>query len=139
MQRSRGTRGPGKISRVPVLGRIGERDAAVGFSLFVEEILQDGFGIDPDEFLPRDVIEDVDIPGVDAATVVHHCEMTDAFRMQTVGRPHHVCGIHGMNQVGDDAIHLRIFFDYLVLASRKCLKSLKNIPSRPSWAERADQ
>lgn len=53
------------------MGRIGERDAAVGFSLFVEEILQDGFGIDPDEFLPKDAIEDVDVARVDAVTVVH--------------------------------------------------------------------
>jgi hypothetical protein len=36
------------------LGRIRQRDPGMGFSLLVYKILQDGFGIDPDEFFPQE-------------------------------------------------------------------------------------
>src|SRR5437016_9678843 len=52
--------------------RIRQSDPGVGFSLLVQEILQDGFGIDPDEFFPQDAIQQVHVPGVDAVAVVHH-------------------------------------------------------------------
>src|SRR6266850_6415169 len=59
------------------LGRIRQRDPGMGFSLLVQKILQDGFGIDPDEFFPQDAIQQVHVAGVDAVAVVHHCEVTD--------------------------------------------------------------
>jgi len=74
----------------------------VGFSLLVQEILQDGFGIDPDEFFPQDAIQQVKVAGVDAVAVVYHCEVTDTFGMQAIDRPHHVSGIHRVNQVCDE-------------------------------------
>src|SRR5437762_12396765 len=51
---------------VTCLGRIRQRDRGVGFSLLVQKILQDGFGIDPDEFFPQDAIQQVNVAGVDA-------------------------------------------------------------------------
>jgi hypothetical protein len=45
----------------------------------VQEIPQDGFRIDPDEFFSQDAIQQVSVAGVDAVTVVHHCEVTDTF------------------------------------------------------------
>ena len=41
----------------------------MGFSLLVQEILQDGFGIDPDEFFSQDAIQQVNVAGVDAVAV----------------------------------------------------------------------
>ena len=61
------------------MGRIRQRDPGVGFSLLVQEILQDGLGIDPDEFFSQDAIQQVNVAGVDAVAVVHHCEVTDTF------------------------------------------------------------
>ena len=58
---------------------IRERDPRVGFSLLVQEILQDGFGIDPDGFFPQDPIQQVHVAGVDAVAIVHHREVTDNF------------------------------------------------------------
>ena len=88
------------------LGRIRQRDPGVGFSLLVQEILQDGFGIDPDEFFPQDAIQQLHVAGVDAVAVVHHGEVTETFGIQTMDRPHHMGGIHRVNQVCDDAVHL---------------------------------
>ena len=85
----------------------------MGFSLLVQKILQDGFGIDPDEFFSQDAIQQVHVAGVDAVAVVHHCEVTDAFGVQTIDRPHHVGGIHRVNQVCDDSVHLFPHIDLL--------------------------
>ena len=46
------------------------------FSLLLYEILQDRFGIDPDEFFPQDAIQQIHVAGVDAVAVVHHGEVT---------------------------------------------------------------
>src|ERR1051326_9547576 len=78
----------------------------MGFSSLGQEILQDRFGIDPDEFFPQDAMQQVHVAGVDAVAVVDHCEVTDTFGVQTIDRQHHVGGIHRMNQVCDDAVHL---------------------------------
>ncbi len=59
----------------------------MGFSLLVQEILQDGFGIDLDEFFPQDAIQQVHIAGVDAVAVVHHGEVTDTFGIQPMLTP----------------------------------------------------
>jgi hypothetical protein len=49
------------------------------FPLLVQEILQDGFGIDPHKFFPQDAIQQVHVAGVDAVAVVHHGEVADTF------------------------------------------------------------
>ena len=41
----------------------------MGLPLFFQKLLQDGFGIDPDEFLPKHAMEKIDIAGMDAASV----------------------------------------------------------------------
>ena len=51
-------------------------------------------------------MEKIDVAGMDAKAVVYHREMTDAFGVQPVDRPHHVRGIHRMDEVSDDAVHL---------------------------------
>jgi hypothetical protein len=45
---------------------------------------------------------------MNAVPVVHHCEVTDTFGMQTMDRPHHVGGIHRVNQVCDDAVKVAL-------------------------------
>jgi hypothetical protein len=52
----------------------------VGFSLLVQEILQDGFGIDSDEFFPQDAIQQVYVAGVDAVAVVLPLRLSDGSR-----------------------------------------------------------
>ena len=43
------------------LGDVGEIHVTMRFPLFVQKLLQDGFGVDPNEFLPKSTMEDVDI------------------------------------------------------------------------------
>ena len=38
-------------------GRIRQRDRGVGLALLLQKILQDRFGVDPDEFFPQDAIQ----------------------------------------------------------------------------------
>ena len=83
----------------PGLRRFGELQVRVRLPLFVQEVLQYRFGIDPDEFFPQDAIQQVHVTGVDAVAVVHHGEVTDTFGIQPMDRPHHVSGIHRVNQV----------------------------------------
>src|SRR5215467_13843945 len=78
----------------------------MGLPLFFQKLLQHGFGIDPDEFLAKNAMEKVDVAGMDAEAVVDHREMTDAFGLEPVDRQHHMCGVHGMDEVSDDAVHL---------------------------------
>jgi len=78
----------------------------MGLPLFFQKLLQDGFGIDPNEFLAKNAMEKIDVAGMDAEAVVDHREMTDAFGVEPVDRQHHVCGVHGMDEVSDDAVHL---------------------------------
>ena len=46
---------------VPCLGDFRQIHVRMGFPLFVQKVLQNVFGIDPDEFLPERAIEAVDI------------------------------------------------------------------------------
>ena len=78
----------------------------MGLLLFCQKSLQDGFGIDPNEFLAKNAMEKIDAARMDAKAVVDHCEMTDAFGVEPIDRQHHMCGIHGMDEVSDDAVHL---------------------------------
>jgi hypothetical protein len=66
-----------RISRFPLGGGSGSSRVRVRLPLFVQEVLQYRFGIDPDEFFPQDAIQQVHVPGVDAVAVVHHGEVTD--------------------------------------------------------------
>ena len=50
----------------------------LGFPLLGEKVLKNGFGVDTDEFLSQNPVEDVDVGGMDAKAVVHHREMMDA-------------------------------------------------------------
>ena len=45
--------------------RIRQLDPGMGFSLLVYKILQNRFGIDPDEFFAQDAIQQVHVAGVD--------------------------------------------------------------------------
>ncbi len=74
--------------------------------MFFQKLPQDGFGIDPNEFLAKNAMEKIDVAGMDAKTVVDHREMTEAFGVEPVDRQHHVCGVHRMDEVSDDAVHL---------------------------------
>ena len=49
--------------QVSCLRRIRQSDPGVSFSLLVQKMLQDGFGIDPDEFFPQDAIQQVHVAG----------------------------------------------------------------------------
>ena len=82
-------------------GEIGEIQVRMGFPEFVEEVLQDRFGIDANEFFSKYTMEQIDIARMDAETVVHHREMTDAFGEKAMDRAHHVGGVQGMHQVSD--------------------------------------
>ena len=74
----------------------------MGLPLFFQKLLQDGFGIDPNEFLAKNSIEEIDVRRMDAKAIVDHREMADAFGFEPVDRQHHVCGVHGMDEVSDD-------------------------------------
>jgi hypothetical protein len=50
------------------------------------------------------MMEQIDIAGMGAETVVHHREMTDALGDKAMDRPHHVGGVQGMHQVSDGPI-----------------------------------
>src|SRR5438552_301191 len=78
----------------------------MGLPLFFQKPLQDGFGIDPNEFFAKNTIEEIDVRRMDAKAVVDHREMMDAFGDKPVDRQHHVCGVHGMDEVSDDAVNL---------------------------------
>src|SRR5215831_8891578 len=78
----------------------------MGLPLFFQKLLQDGFGIDPNEFLAKNAMKKIDVARMDAIAVVDHREMTDAFGIEPVDRQHHVCGVHGMDEVSDDSAHL---------------------------------
>ena len=56
------------LADVEVAGwrRAGKVNARIGFPLFVEEVLQDGSGVDSNEFFAKDAIKQVDVGGVDA-------------------------------------------------------------------------
>ena len=88
-QKHRETRGPAEYRGLR-FGADRQRDPGVAFSSLVQEILQDGFGIDSDEFFPQDAIQQIHVAGMDAVAVVHHCEVTDPFGMEMIDRPHHV-------------------------------------------------
>src|ERR1043166_8768707 len=85
--------GPGRWKR-------GDHNARIGFPLFFEELDQHGFGVHANEFLSQEAMEQVDIAGMDAVTVVDHGEMIDAFPFQAIDRQHHVGGILRMNEMG---------------------------------------
>src|SRR5262249_49591012 len=74
----------------------------MGLPLFFQKLLQDEFGIDPNEFIAKNAMEKIDVAGMDAEAVVDHREMTDAVGVEPVDRQHHVCGVHGMDEVSDD-------------------------------------
>ena len=76
----------------------------MGFPLFVQKLLQDGFRIDANEFLPNNAIEAIDIGRMNAEAVVDHHEMMDAFGFKTIDGEHHVRGVQGMNAMGDYAV-----------------------------------
>ena len=54
--------------------------------MFFQKRLQDGFGIDPNEFLAKNAMEKIDVAGMDAKAVVYHREMTDALGVEAVYR-----------------------------------------------------
>jgi hypothetical protein len=51
-------------------------------------------------------MEQINVAGMDAKPVVHHCEMLDALGVKAIHCQHHVGGIERMNEVRDDSIHL---------------------------------
>jgi hypothetical protein len=78
-----------------------------GLAFVGPETLQYGSGIDPNEFLAKNSIEVIDVRRMDAEAIVDHREMMDAFGVEPVSRQHHVCGVHRMDEVSDDAVNLR--------------------------------
>ena len=58
------------------MGNVGQSHVRMGFLLFVQKVLQYGFGIDLDEFLPKRAIESVDIGRMNAKAVVDHRKMS---------------------------------------------------------------
>jgi hypothetical protein len=91
---------------VACLGKFGEIQVRMGFSLFLKKHQQYRFGIDANEFLSESTIEPVNIAGMNTEAVVHNCEVMDAFGLKATDRQHHVSGVQRMNQVSDDAIRL---------------------------------
>ena len=68
------------------LGDVGEIQIPMSLPLFVKKLLQDGFGVDANEFLAKSTIEDIDIARMDAKAVMDHREMMDAFGFETMDR-----------------------------------------------------
>ena len=69
------------------------------------------------EYLAKNTIETIDVRRVDANAVVDHRDMMDAFGLELVGRQHHVCGVHRMDEVSDDAVNLlpRVNLPFFIL------------------------
>jgi hypothetical protein len=73
------------------------------FPLFVKTVLQDGLGIDANEFLSKGAIEGVDVGSMNAEAVVHLGVMTDAFGVNAIGGEHRVQ--HRENERGTRRCH----------------------------------
>ena len=88
------------------MGDVREVHVGMGLALFFKKLVQDGFGIDPDEFLAKNAMEKIDVAGMNAKAVVDHREMMDAIIDEPMNRQHHMGGIHGMNKMCDDPVRL---------------------------------
>ena len=113
------TRGLDDLADIEVsgFGRLGEIHSGMGLPLFVQKLLQDGFGIDPHEFFAKNSIEEIDVRRMDAKAVVDHREMMDALGFEPVNCQHHVCGVHRMDEVSDNAVNLlpRVDLPFFIL------------------------
>jgi len=65
-----------------------------------------GSGAEKPRPITRLAIQQVHVAGMDAVAVVDHGEVADACGVKTIDRQHHVSGIHRVNQMRDDAVHL---------------------------------
>src|SRR5260370_16654087 len=75
-------------------GDVREINGRMGLPLLDKKVLQHTCGIDANEFFSKNTIERVDIPGMNAETIVDHPEMPHAFVLPPIHPHHHVFAVN---------------------------------------------